>query len=190
VADVGEEKTFVDGDVGGVLVKGGVDGALIGVPLSSYVRLATLLLVVVLLLLHLCFPFLVAVRVTFTCIWTFSTIVAGLTTSVANPLGAVFVFFSFPLFEDLLEDLNDKSHLLVVKLGGINWEPCGWHGLPFFSSVALNATGCTSSVEVAPCSKLIMCLESLTISLKLTNLPITSSGDIFLYIGFSRINCI
>jgi hypothetical protein len=31
----------------------------------------------------------------------------------------------------------------------------------FFSSVALNATGCTSSVEVAPCSKLTMCLESL-----------------------------
>jgi hypothetical protein len=53
----------------------------------------------------------------------------------------------------------------------------------FFSSAALNATGCTSSVEVAPCSKLIMCLESLIISSKLTNLPITSSGDISLYLG-------
>jgi hypothetical protein len=27
----------------------------------------------------------------------------------------------------------------------------------FFSSVALNASGCTSGVEVAPCSKLTMC---------------------------------
>jgi hypothetical protein len=62
-------------------------------------------------------------------------------------------------------------------------------GSYFFSSVALNATGCTSGVEVAPYSKLTICLESLTISLKLTNLPITSSRDISLYLGFSRINC-
>jgi hypothetical protein len=34
----------------------------------------------------------------------------------------------------------------------------------FFSSVALNAMGCTSGVEVAPCSKLTICLESLIIS--------------------------
>jgi hypothetical protein len=31
VADVGEEKSLVDGDVGGVLVGGGVGGALVGV---------------------------------------------------------------------------------------------------------------------------------------------------------------
>jgi hypothetical protein len=59
----------------------------------------------------------------------------------------------------------------------------------FFSSVALNATGCTSGVEVAPCSKLTICLESLIISSKLTNFPITSSGDINLYLGSPRINC-
>jgi hypothetical protein len=53
----------------------------------------------------------------------------------------------------------------------------------FSSSVSLNATGCTSGVEVAPCSKLTMCLESLIISSKLTNLPITSSGYISLYLG-------
>jgi hypothetical protein len=53
----------------------------------------------------------------------------------------------------------------------------------FFSSVALNATGCTSGVEVAPCSKLTMCLLPLIISSKLTNLLITSSGDICLYLG-------
>jgi hypothetical protein len=35
VADVEKEKTLVDGDVGGVLVGGGVDGALVGVPLPS-----------------------------------------------------------------------------------------------------------------------------------------------------------
>jgi hypothetical protein len=56
-----------------------------------------------------------------------------------------------------------------------------------FSSVALNATCCTSSVEVAPCSKLTICLESLIISSKLTNLPITSSGDINLYLGSHKL---
>jgi hypothetical protein len=62
-------------------------------------------------------------------------------------------------------------------------------GVDSFSSVALNATGCTSGVEVAPSSKLTMCLESLIISSKLTNLPITSSGHISLYLGSLRINC-
>jgi hypothetical protein len=50
VADVGEEETLVDGDVGGVLVRGGVGGALIGVPLLAYMGIAALLLVVSLLL--------------------------------------------------------------------------------------------------------------------------------------------
>jgi hypothetical protein len=58
----------------------------------------------------------------------------------------------------------------------------------FFSSVALNATGCTLGVEVVPCYKLTICLESLIISSKLTNLPITSSGDISLYLGSPHIN--
>jgi hypothetical protein len=59
----------------------------------------------------------------------------------------------------------------------------------FFSYfVALNARGCTSGVEVAPCYKLIICLEPLIISSKLTNFPITSSGDISLYLGSPRIN--
>jgi hypothetical protein len=51
----------------------------------------------------------------------------------------------------------------------------------FFSSVALNAMGCTSGVEVAPRS--MICLEPLIINSKLTNFPITSSGDISLYLG-------
>jgi hypothetical protein len=53
VADVGEEKTLVDDDVGGILVGGGVGGALIGVPFSTNVGIATLLLVVSLRLLLL-----------------------------------------------------------------------------------------------------------------------------------------
>jgi hypothetical protein len=37
MAEVGEEKSLVDDDVGGVLVVGGVGGALVGVPLSQHV---------------------------------------------------------------------------------------------------------------------------------------------------------
>jgi hypothetical protein len=51
VADVGEEKAFGDGDVGGVLVGGGVGGALIGVSFPTYMGIATLLLVILLLVL-------------------------------------------------------------------------------------------------------------------------------------------
>jgi hypothetical protein len=51
VVDVGEEEAFVDGDVGDVLVVGGVGGALIGVPLPTHVGIAALILVVLLLFL-------------------------------------------------------------------------------------------------------------------------------------------
>jgi hypothetical protein len=50
VADVGEEKALGDGDVCGVLVGGGVGGALVGVPLPANVGIDALLLVVPLLL--------------------------------------------------------------------------------------------------------------------------------------------
>jgi hypothetical protein len=59
VADVGEEETLVDGDVCGVLVGGGVGGALIGVPFPTNVGIDALLLVVPLLLLLLS-PFVIA----------------------------------------------------------------------------------------------------------------------------------
>jgi hypothetical protein len=130
VTEIGKEETLFDGDVGGVIVREGVGGALVRVLLISHVCLATLL-VVVLLLLYL-IPFLVIVLVTITCIWKFSNIMTILTTSIANPLGAGFVFLPFPLLEDLLKALNDKSHLFIVKLGGINWEPFGWCGLLLF----------------------------------------------------------
>jgi hypothetical protein len=44
VADIGEEKTFIDGDVGGVLIVGGVGGALIGVPLLANMGIAAFFL--------------------------------------------------------------------------------------------------------------------------------------------------
>jgi hypothetical protein len=64
VADVGEEETLVDGDVCGVLVVGGVSGALIGVLLPAYMGITAFLLVVSLLFLPL--SFLVVIPVTIT----------------------------------------------------------------------------------------------------------------------------
>jgi hypothetical protein len=49
-----------------------------------------------------------------------------LTTHVANPLGVGFVVLPLPLFEDLPKVLDYKSHLLIVKLGGVNWESTCW----------------------------------------------------------------
>jgi hypothetical protein len=121
VADVGEEETFVDDDVGGVLVRGGVGGALVGVPFPAHVRIAALLLVVSLLLLLL--PLLVFVPITFTRNWTFSYEMTGPTTPVAHPLGAGLVILPPSLLEDLAEALNDERHFLIVELGGVNWKP-------------------------------------------------------------------
>src|SRR5688572_7379198 len=64
VADVGEEKSLGDGDVGGVLVVGGVARAFVGVPLPTNMGIAALLLVVPLLLLSS--PLLVVASVTVT----------------------------------------------------------------------------------------------------------------------------
>jgi hypothetical protein len=121
VADVGEEKPLVDGNVGGVLVVGGVDGALVGVPFSPHVCLTTLPLVVSFLL-HLLLPFLVIIPVTVTCIWTYSNKVIGLTTPIEIHLGAEFVVLPLPLLEDLPKALDDKIHLLIIKLGGVDWK--------------------------------------------------------------------
>ena len=64
MADVGEEDSLGDGDVGGVLVKGGVGGAFLGVPLVAHMGIAASLLVVPLLLLSS--PLLVVAPVTIT----------------------------------------------------------------------------------------------------------------------------
>jgi hypothetical protein len=47
----------------------------------------------------------------------------GLTTLVANFLGAGLVVFPPPLLEDLAKALDDERHLLVVELGGVNGDP-------------------------------------------------------------------
>jgi hypothetical protein len=114
VADVGEEKTLGDGDVCGVLVRGGVGGALVGVPLPANIGIATLLLIVLLLLLSS--PLLVVAPITVTRDRTFCYKVIELTTLVANFLGAGFVVLPPPLFEDLAEALDDERHLLIVEL--------------------------------------------------------------------------
>ena len=69
MADVGEEKTLGAGDVCGVLVGGGVGGALVGVPFPANMGIAAILLVVPLLLLSS--PLLVIASVTVTRYRTF-----------------------------------------------------------------------------------------------------------------------
>jgi hypothetical protein len=120
VADVVEEEALIDGDVGGILV-GGVGGALIGVPFPTHVGIAALLLVVSLLILPL--SLLIVAPVTITRHRTFSDKMTGLTTFVAYPFGTGLAIFPLPLFEDLMEALDDERHLLIVKLGGIDGEP-------------------------------------------------------------------
>jgi hypothetical protein len=121
VADVGEEEALVDGDVGGIFVRGGFGGALIGVPFPTHMGITALLLVVPLLLLLL--PPLVVAPVNITRHGTFSNKMTELTTFVAHPLGAGFVVFPRPLLEDLAKALDDERHLLIVELGGVDWEP-------------------------------------------------------------------
>jgi hypothetical protein len=138
VADVGEEKPFVDGDVGDVLL-GGVGGALVRVSFLPHVRLATLLLIVSFLL-HLLLPSLVVIPVTVTCIWTFSYKVEGLTTPIANPLGIGFVFLPLPLLEDLPEALNVRA---IASLSSLEASIGSLLGVDssFFSSVAFECNG-------------------------------------------------
>jgi hypothetical protein len=105
VADVGEEETLIDGDVCGVLVEGGVGGALVEVPFPANMGIATLLLVILLLLLSS--PLLVVAPVTVTRNRTFCYKVTMLTTLVANLLGAGLVIFPPPLLEDLAKAFYD-----------------------------------------------------------------------------------
>jgi hypothetical protein len=121
VADVGEEKSLIDGDVCDILVGGGVGGAYVGVPFPTHVGIAALLLVV--LLLFLLPPILIVAIVTITRYRAFSDKMTRLTTLVAHPFGTGLVVFPLPLLEDLTEVLDDERHLLVVELGGFDGEP-------------------------------------------------------------------
>ena len=64
VADVGEEQSLGDGDVGGVLIVGGVARAFVGVPLPTNMGIAALLLVVPLLFSSLCLLVVAPVTIT------------------------------------------------------------------------------------------------------------------------------
>jgi hypothetical protein len=138
VADVGEEKSLGDSDVGGVLLVGGVARAFIGVPLATNMGIAALLLVVPLLLLSS--PLLVVAPVTVTRNMTFCYKVTGLTTLVANLLGAGLVIFPLLclriwrklLMTSAISSLSSLEASMGVLLGVDS---------SFFSSVALNATG-------------------------------------------------
>jgi hypothetical protein len=121
VADVGEEEAFGDGDVGGVLVGRGVGGALVGVSLPANMGIAALLLVVPILFSPLSLR--VVIPVTITRQRAFSDKMTGLTTFVANLLGAGLVVFPPRLLEDLTEALDDEHHLLIVELRGVDGDP-------------------------------------------------------------------
>jgi hypothetical protein len=114
VADVGEEESLGDGDVGGVLV----GGDLLGVPLAAHMGITAPPLVVPLLFSPL--ALLVVAFVTITRKWTFSNEMTGLTTLVAHLLGAGLIILPPPLLEDLAEALDDECHLLIVKLRGVD----------------------------------------------------------------------
>jgi hypothetical protein len=47
----------------------------------------------------------------------------GLTTFVANLLGAGFIILPPPLLEGLTEALDDERYFLVVELGGVDGKP-------------------------------------------------------------------
>jgi hypothetical protein len=138
VADVGEKKSLGDGDVGGVLVVGGVARAFVGVPLPTNMGVAAPLLVVFLLLLSS--PLLVVTPVTVTRNRTFSYKVTGLTTLVANLLGAGLVILPLLclriwrklLMTSAISSLSSLEASIGCLLGVDS---------SFFSSVALNATG-------------------------------------------------
>jgi hypothetical protein len=78
-------------------------------------------LILVVPLLFLSSPLLVVAPVTVTRNRTFDNKVIGLTTLVANFLGAGLVIFPPPLLEDLAEAFDDKRHFLIVELGGVDW---------------------------------------------------------------------
>jgi hypothetical protein len=118
VADIGEEEAFGDDDVGGILVGGGVGGALVGIPFPTHVGIAALLVISLLFI-----PLSLLVVVPVTRNRTFCYKVTELTTLLANLLGTGFVVSPLPLLEDLAKALDDERHLLVVELGGVDGEP-------------------------------------------------------------------
>jgi hypothetical protein len=112
-----------------------------------------------------------------------------LTTPLANPLGARFVVLRLPLLEDLPEALDDKSHLLVVKLGSVDWEPTCWCRLflLFFRCLECNRLylecGGSALLQV---DNMFGVFDH---KLKAHKLVDYLLGRICLYLGSPRINC-
>ena len=131
-------------------------------------------------LLFLSSPLLVIAPITVTRYWTFCNKMIGLTTSVAHFLGAGFVVLPLHLLEDLTEALDYERHLLVVELGSVDGLSTRCR-LPFLLLRRLECDrlcfGCGGGALLDDF------FEPLIISSKLTNFPITSSGDISLYLG-------
>jgi hypothetical protein len=98
-----------------------------------------------------------------------------LTTLVTNFLGVGLVILPPPLLEDLAEALDDERHFLVVELGGVDGDST-WSRIFFLLLRCFECNGlCFGRGRVTLLDDL---LEPLIISSKLTNLPMTSSGDI------------
>jgi hypothetical protein len=64
----------------------------------------------------------------------------GLTTFVANFLGAGLVVFPPPLLEDLAKAFDDERHLLIVELGGVDGDPT-WCRVFFLLLCCLECNG-------------------------------------------------
>jgi hypothetical protein len=183
VADVGEEESFGDGDVGDVLVGGGVGGALVEVPLPANMGIAAHLLVVSLLFSPL--SLLVVILVTITRQRAFSDKMTGLTTLVANLLGAGLVVFPPPLLEDLAKALDDERHLLSVELGGIDGDPTRCR--VFF--LLLRCLECNGlHIGCGGGALLDDFLGAFDHQLKAHKFSYYFLGDISLYLGSPRIN--
>jgi hypothetical protein len=109
----------------------------------------------------------------------------GLTTFVANFLGAGLVVLPPPLLEDLAKALDDERHLLIVELGGVDGDPTQCRA--FF--LLLRCLECHElHIGCGGGALLDDFLGAFDHQSKLTNFPITSLGDISLYLGSPRIN--
>jgi hypothetical protein len=114
--------------------------------------------------------------------------VTGLNTHIAHPLGMGFVVLPFPLFEDLPKSLNDKSHLLVVGLGGVDREST-WCRLFLLLFCCFECNGLHLGCGGGALLQVDNVFVVFDHKFKAHKLAMTSSGDICLYLGSPRISC-
>jgi hypothetical protein len=111
----------------------------------------------------------------------------GLTTFVAHPFGMGLVIFPLPLLEDLAKALDDERHFHVVKLGDVDREPT-WCRLFFLLLRRFKCDGLHLGCGGAALLQVDDLFGAFDHQFKAQNFPITSSGDISLYLGSPRIN--